>query len=281
MIAYTVVDVFTRKPYAGNPLAIIDAGDLTGAQMQVIARQLNLSETIFITAGAAADAYTVRIFTPAMELPFAGHPSIGAAAWLSRSTGTSGEPVSLTLEEGIGPVHCQAHWDGDVGQARLHAPQLPQSRPPSVDSAAVAAALDVPATALVGEVTCWDAGVPFHVARLADDAMLDSLAVPLIGTINLIVCGAPGPDMDVRVFPQAAGVVEDPATGSAAVALAGWIAEHATGLTDVRIGQGRALGRASTLRLALRYTGAQLHQVELGGSVVWSGSGRLEHAPAP
>ena len=140
---FFTLDVFTRRRYAGNPLAVVLEPDgLDGTAMQAIAREFNLSETVFVFPPAdKAHRAKLRIFTPAAELPFAGHPTVGTAVLLNRLDGGSGKR-DIVLEEGIGPVRCSVEpLDADTGRARFDLARLPAEVGPAAPPAAVAAAL--------------------------------------------------------------------------------------------------------------------------------------------
>src|SRR5579871_2528796 len=118
---YVVADVFTDTPFGGNPLAVfLDGAGLETRQMQAIAREMNLSETTFVTPGSAPGHFRVRIFTPAHELPFAGHPTVGTAVVLAQR-GATGTRTDIVLEEGVGPVRVSLA----PGRATLHRDGVP------------------------------------------------------------------------------------------------------------------------------------------------------------
>src|SRR5271166_483948 len=130
-LAYHLLDVFTETPLAGNPLAVVPEADgLDFSQMQAIAREFNLSETVFVlTPRDPLHAARLRIFTPTQELPFAGHPTLGAAcliALLRAPDMIVKQPLGLALEEEIGSIACEvSHYQGPI-RARLIAPQTPK-----------------------------------------------------------------------------------------------------------------------------------------------------------
>src|SRR6056297_4103313 len=138
MLRFFVYDVFTTTPFTGNPLAIVEGADgLSTAQMQTIARQFNLSETIFVqTPDNPAHTAKVRIFFPTAEIPFAGHPTIGCALNLAGETATH-----VTLEEQAGLVPVTITRDGPTVQAEFTAPKLPRALPATPGRATMAAAL--------------------------------------------------------------------------------------------------------------------------------------------
>jgi trans-2,3-dihydro-3-hydroxyanthranilate isomerase len=141
MLGFQIWDVFTERAFSGNPLAVVsDADILTTAQMQAMARQFNLSETIFVMAPRdRAHTARVRIFTPTAEIPFAGHPTIGCALHLSK-----GRDMRIVLEEKAGPVPVQVR----DGQADFIAPRLPVMLPGRAEPGLIARALDLPADAI-------------------------------------------------------------------------------------------------------------------------------------
>ena len=177
---YLVYDVFTQQPLAGNPLAVvIDADGLDGAAMLAIAREFNLSETVFVLpADAPAHTARLRIFTPAAELPFAGHPTVGAAICLvAERFGAAEEErdAVVVLEEGVGPVRCGVKVQGRGGFAEFDPPVLPAPAGAPAGKGAAAAALAL-ARADIGfenhVPSVWSAGVPFHVVPVRDRSAL-------------------------------------------------------------------------------------------------------------
>ncbi|WP_370299916.1 PhzF family phenazine biosynthesis protein [Abyssibacter sp.] len=294
-LLFTVVDVFTNQPFAGNPLAIVyheaeESLTLATGQMQALAREMNLSETVFVTNWDwGSRRFTLRIFTPSTELPFAGHPSIGAAAWLAgRDTMRESTSQSIDLVERAGLVRCTAQWTDDAGHATLIPPQLPEQSGTEAGGK-VAAELGVPVSALVGDVEVWSAGMAVHCVELDQPGRLAELQAPALGGPLgswELCCFASGPGEDeitARVFPLAAGIQEDPATGAAAVALAGRIAPKMLrdrGQAHVAIQQGAAMGRASTLRLHLLGAAGRLEAVQLSGEVVAVSEGRWLRVPS-
>src|SRR2546421_9260906 len=140
---FVTLDVFTDKRFAGNPLAVVlELDGLETAAMQTIAREFNLSETVFVQPPEnKAHRAKLRIFTPANELPFAGHPTVGTAVLLGRLDGGAA-PREIVLEEGIGPVKCLVEpVAADRGRARFTLPQLPAAAGEAPDNATIAAAL--------------------------------------------------------------------------------------------------------------------------------------------
>ncbi len=283
---YVVVDVFTGQALAGNPLAVVlDAEELDDGRMQAIARELNLSETVFVRPAAEAPhRAALRIFTPARELPFAGHPTVGTAALLALHDGDG--RAAFEVEEKIGAVACFVECrDERRAMARFRAPRLPERIEPAPSAAAVAAALGLGVRDLARPPEVWSAGVPFPCVALRS---LDALArARPHGTLEDVGAGfghvycyvaAGRRRIRARMFAPGAGVAEDPATGSAAAAFAGllYAREHpADGRYDVAIEQGIEMGRPSRIELRLVVREGALAAVEIGGEVVVVAEGRL------
>lgn len=288
---FLILDVFTARAFGGNQLAVLpDASGLSGEAMQVIAREFNFSETSFVLPSTDADAH-VRIFTPAYEMPFAGHPTIGTAlalAW-ERAVPQAG---NILLLEAAGPVRVElSAEDGRAASAELTAPQLPRVLP-GVDLAHCAQALGLE----VGDLgSGWpDApvvttGAPFLIvpiatraalgrARLRDPSLLDGL---IATGVYLVTPDAaePGIDWQVRMFAPGAGVGEDPATGSAAAAFAGLLA-HTTpepeGHWRWRIAQGIEMGRPSLIEASAEKHNGVVTAVRVAGRAVLVAEGEIE-----
>ncbi|GAB4397517.1 MAG: PhzF family phenazine biosynthesis protein [Rhodoferax sp.] len=261
------VDVFTDTPGLGNPLAVVlDAQDLTTQAMQRFARWTNLSETTFLlppsAAGAAAGAhYRVRIFTPAGELPFAGHPTLGSAAvWRSAQPPDQPAPPELVQEcaQGLVRVRC------DGTRLAFAAPPSRRHAPEASALAAVLAALNLNASAVLG-AQVLDNGPRWLTLLLTDRALLlglqpDHGALKALGQkvgVAHIQCaqdtthsiGCSDAVVTVRAFAAATGVPEDPVTGSLNASLAQWL--MADGLAPMRYTahQGHALGRQGRVDL--------------------------------
>src|SRR3954447_12959350 len=275
---YVLSDVFTDTPLEGNQLAVFtDARDLTREEMQSIAREMNLSESVFVFPASARDGahVRIRIFTPALELPFAGHPVLGAAFVL-------GGPLQadvIQLETGAGIVPVALEREG----ARIVFGRMSQPIPtwqPFEREAELLAALDVERSELPVEV--YDLG-PKHVyVALADEAAVAALQpnLKVLGGLGAGVnCFAgSGTQWKTRMFGPALGVDEDPATGSAAGPLAVHLARH--GRTafgeQIEISQGAELGRPSTLYARVEGEADRIDAVEVGGSAVIVARGELQ-----
>lgn len=288
---YQIWDVFTDTPLAGNPLAVVfDADGLTTPQSQAIASEFNLSETIFLSAPEdRAHTHTARIFTPQHELPFAGHPTVGGALAAARRAGGL-EEVVLALK--AGPARCRIA-DGAVPAATVTAPQRPALEDGVADVAQIARALGLPQD-LIGAppltVTRATSGprwtiVPLPAASHLTDIRLDIAAFDALGAqhTSCYAIAPDGPDRyRCRMFAPASGIVEDPATGSAAVAFAAlWV--EALGPVDgehaLSIVQGVEMGRPSELSLTIAVDGGDISRVDLTGTAVLVAEGTLFPGP--
>ncbi|HET7848669.1 MAG TPA: PhzF family phenazine biosynthesis protein [Pseudolabrys sp.] len=291
---FATLDVFTEHRFAGNPLAVVLQSDgLNGDAMQSIAREFNLSETVFIMP-PESDAHRarVRIFTPKRELPFAGHPTVGTAVFLALSDGGAA-PRRLVLEEGIGPVVCDVAPGESCGKASFELPSLSSEigAPPPAEPIAAALGLAKHEVGF-GEFVpaCWSAGAPFTFVPLKT---LDAIrrAEPDLARFKPTFehpavyvftneTAEVGHDFHARMFAPSLGVVEDPATGSAAAAFAGILARYAANLPNgehsFAIEQGYEMERPSLIRLGLTMTAGALTKASIGGGVVLVAEGTIE-----
>lgn len=255
--AFTLVDVFSDRPFGGNQLAVLpDARGISDQVMQQVAREFNFPETTFVLPPrATGHTHRVRIFTPLVEVPFAGHPTIGTAAALTAADPTSDEFV---FEEGIGPV--AVTMDGPSIQMHVPTPTFDTSdaTPPT---AAIASALSLPVDAIV-ESWYGGVGLPFTFIRLTDSDTVDKAVLDrsaweagLNGTWSphlYFFAGDihNGGQIHARFFAPGYGIDEDPATGSACASLVTSLALRTPDpdLTyQIRIDQGIAMGRPSML----------------------------------
>ena len=296
---FHTLDVFTDQPFSGNPLAVLpEARGLTAAQMQILAREFNLSETVFILPPRdPAHTHALRIFTPTAELPFAGHPTLGAA-WLLTVLGAIPlqEPTTtLVFEEGVGPVTVELTVDrGQPTFARLAAAQLPVQGPTPPEPALLAEALTLEVVDLVDgdwRPEAWSGGVPFlcvplrnrealRRARLNGERWAATLADNAWVSQVYPFCRDPADParFHVRMFAPALGVAEDPATGAAAVAFAGYLARRAGNRTlrqCCQLLQGVDFGRPSQLRVEAELAEGQPRSVWVGGAAVLISTGEI------
>ncbi|MET1161479.1 MAG: PhzF family phenazine biosynthesis protein [Pseudoxanthomonas sp.] len=286
---YLQLDVFADRPGAGNPLGVVfDASDMTGEEMQAYAAWANLSETIFFLPASSADAdYRVRIFTPRQELPFAGHPSVGAA-WAALDSGLSHAKQGRLLQEcaaGLLPVRIEERGTRRVIHIRTPHAREVQARLQHEE--ALALALEGLA---LGEIApaLWNNGPNWWLVELADAdavrAMRPELAAIASLTaasdaVGLAVFGRAGVadhDLAVRAYCPAEGIPEDPVTGSANASIAALL-HHAGALPGAEgsyiASQGRELGRDGRVEVRVDeqaevWIGGQVQAV-IRGSVDW------------
>lgn len=295
---FLTCDVFTDTAFGGNPLAVVpDAEGLDDRLMQTIAAEFNLSETIFVLPPAdPANTCRVRIFTPATELPFAGHPTVGCALTLA-ALGIAGQSGAMVLEEKAGAVPVTLGQD-TAGRplATFTAPKVPTLSTEGLPPAHVLARVlglepgDVVTREPLAPAIC-SAGVPFCIVPVEPQALgrirldralweehLASSPAPHLYAVALDDPQRPE-GIRARMFAPAMGIAEDPATGAAATALAAWIDRLAPGLgdgtLDVTVVQGVEMGRPSTMLLALDRRNGALSAVRIGGTAVMISEGTL------
>jgi trans-2,3-dihydro-3-hydroxyanthranilate isomerase len=292
-LEFDTADVFTTTRFGGNPLAVVwDAEVLDAAAMQRIAREFNLSETVFVLAPRApgSDAF-LRIFTPAFEMPFAGHPNVGTAVLLARRRGLAGDGV--TLDQAAGPVSARLSRNGEaITGAEIEAP-VPFRAGEALPVAEIASCLGLPEAAFVTRhhpPMTGSCGARFAIVELADLVALTA-ATPDVAAFRAHLParenGAPVgihlyvrlPDggLRARMFAPLGGVPEDPATGSANVALGGLLLS----LSDrdaltLTVEQGVEMGRPSLLSVRARRDEAGAIRVAVGGGVVPVARGTIE-----
>ena len=298
-LKFHTLDVFTRERFAGNPLAVVlDADALDTATMLKITREFNLSETVFVMASAKpAHSAKVRIFTPGGEVPFAGHPTVGAAALLAelRSPETNGERDALiVLEENIGTVRVGVRQrPGAAAHAEFDAPKLPEPSAgvPPVDLLAATLGLIPSEIGLENHRPCaYSAGMPFvfvPVQTLAAMAKADIHMEhwgPAFGSTHaaFLYCRETvhaTSSFHARMFAPNMGITEDPATGAAAVAFAAVVARFDTPLDGMHkkiIEQGFEMGRPSYIELSMLVRQGKLETVRIGGHAVRVSDGAIE-----
>lgn len=294
-------DVFTDQRFAGNPLAIVtNSAGLDDEAMQTIAGEFNLSETVFIFPPEnPAHSARVRIFTPGRELPFAGHPTVGTAIFLAiQKLGevTREEDAIIVLEENVGPVRAGVRLcPGEAAFAEFDVPQLPAEEGEAGPKAAIAAALDIGAEEIGFEnhvPTIYSAGNPFTFvpvrnldvisrARIARQHWDEAFGTGAASSAFLYTRETVNHDaaFHARMFAPSMGIDEDPATGSAAAALAGVVFrfdEPRDGVNSGIIEQGYEMGRPSQMTLEVEVRGGVLDGVRIGGSAVPVLQGVLE-----
>jgi trans-2,3-dihydro-3-hydroxyanthranilate isomerase len=279
-LTYHVVDVFTDRPYAGNPLAVVlDADDLSTPQLAALAREFNLSETAFPLRDADAD-YRLRIFTPGSELPFAGHPSVGTA-WLLHSLGRIGSG-RIVQRCGAGLLPLSVSSDRVELTAGTPSAGEPYDAGPLLracgltDADAGAAPARTCSTGLVQafvEVASSDA------VRRAEGAALGALGSGAVETVSLFAWDAASRTAHTRVFAGMVGVPEDPATGSAAAAFGAWLVASGyvpgDGETSYVVTQGAEIGRPSRIDGTVVARDGVAVECRVAGSVVPVATGTI------
>jgi trans-2,3-dihydro-3-hydroxyanthranilate isomerase len=296
---FHTVDVFTERPYAGNPLAVFpDARRIPAKRLQGIAREFNLSETVFVyPPRKRGHTRRLRIFTPSEELPFAGHPTVGSAYVLA-ATGAirlTGAETRIILEEGVGPVPVLIRGKrGKPTFAQLTVAKLPEVGPPPPGRTFLAEMLGLDPAELLGGMMAPQAvscGLRFLFVPLRDrdavararvkmdhwEATLKSYWAPQLMVFSRDPIHA-GADVHARVFVPGLSVPEDPATGSAAAALGGYLAARETA-TDARlryqIEQGVEMGRPSYLSVEGEKAGGDVAAVRVGGACAMISEGTI------
>jgi trans-2,3-dihydro-3-hydroxyanthranilate isomerase len=302
-LPFYTADVFTNEMFGGNQVAVFpDAGGLDAPLMQTIARELNLSETVFIfPAEDPGHTRKLRIFTPGTELPFAGHPTLGSAFVLAAigEIALDGPSTSIVFEEGVGPVAVTiGSTAGDHAYCELTAACLPELGPPPPPVDEVAAALSLrPEEVRTDSFSPRGAscGVPYFFVPLRDEDTLGRARPDLsVWERSFSTSWAPnlypfiethgqaGADFRARMFAPGLGVPEDPATGSAAAALAGYLAAARPGGDRTLhwvVDQGVEMGRPSRMHLECDWAGTRVKAVRVGGSSVLVAEARLVTLP--
>ena len=307
-LSFSTLDVFTDRRFGGNPLAVVQgAGGLSDQQMQAIAREFNLSETVFVLpAENPAHSARLRIFTPLKELPFAGHPTVGTAALLAEHKFGQGRDADalIVLEEGIGTLRVGVRLRKErtatgagttEAFAEFDAPKVPveAGKLPPVDVLAAGLGL-IPSE--IGfenhKPVCYAVGNAFAFVPIASREAISRARVngshwaPAFSQQGLVgaylytrQCEHTTSSFHVRMFAPDAGVPEDPATGSAAVCFAGAIARFdrlPDGTHRRTIEQGYEMNRPSLVSLVLNIEGQTLEGVRIGGHCVRVSEGTIE-----
>lgn len=325
-LAFHTLDVFTDTAFAGNPLAVVlEADGLSSAQMQQLAREFNLSETVFVQKATRIGADTVhsrsesgaggtdrsggrsngaphlsgsplhadvrvRIFTPATELPFAGHPTVGTACLLADLGWLPPEATRIVLEENVGLVPVRLVREADRPWfGELTAAKSPEIRVADFDLAALPAVLGIDAEAITS-VRLASCGNPFVIVTLKQPEVLQGIDFDATAARRLLAnswghaiyvaaLGYEG-EWRTRMFAPDLGVTEDPATGSAAVAYAGALALDARARGEQgefawTLHQGVEMGRPSLLMASASIADGKVTAVRVGGHAVRVSEGRI------
>jgi len=295
-LRFHTLDVFTDRTFGGNPLGVFpDAAHLPAEQMQRIAREMNLSETVFLGPPQTPQGTArVRIFTPAREVPFAGHPTVGSAIFLAAvDIAPQAGEMTLVLEENVGPVPVVVRFrNGRPVFATFTTALLPEHRPAPHPVAELAAMVGLDEDDIGGE---WPDGrqlvpemvscgleymvIPVRALHAIRRSALDTarwqhlLSDAWAHHVYLVCMEAEGEGVDVhvRMFAPGSGVPEDPATGSAAAALGGYLSK-AHGSRTARLAwtveQGLEIGRPSILHVEADRAGGSTTAVRVGGAAV-------------
>jgi len=291
---YLQYDVFTDKPLAGNQLAVFtETAGLTADQMQAMTRETKFSECTFVQpAEAAGTDVRLRIFGPANEMQFAGHPVIGSTFALADDGVITTGRKEFTFGLGIGPTLVELEWQGDRLQFAWMTQQKPVFGPTLNAPSALAATLGIDASALrpgvlPQEVNC---GSPFFMVPLVSRAAVDQAVVDLRAAAAMfeaakitrrglfIFSTEPGPD-GATAYSRMMGANEDPATGSASGPLGSYLVKHGLVPADkagsIVSAQGVKMGRPSRIHIKIDLAGGEISRVRVGGTSVLVGEGRL------
>jgi trans-2,3-dihydro-3-hydroxyanthranilate isomerase len=296
-IRYLHLDVFTASPFEGNQLAVFPApGDLTGEQMQVIAREMNFSESTFILPAEGDGDVRMRIFTPGSELPIAGHPTIGSTFALVIEGVIAPGRRDFVFELGVGPTPVTLDWDGDALSFAWMTMPLPTFGATIENRGALARAMGVAPEDLAGGLPAQlvSCGVPYVLVPMTSRAAVDAVSIERqafarccreAGIDETPVFffttdgGTPGETAYSRMVAPAFGIAEDPATGSASGPLGCYLVQHGVVTADranaIVSLQGVGMGRPSRIHIAIDGDAGRITRVRVGGQAVLVGRGEL------
>ena len=296
-LPFLTLDVFTDHTFGGNPLGVFpDASDLPSDLMQRVAREMNLSESVFLGPPEHDGDARVRIFTPGLEVPFAGHPTVGTAIYLASllDDAPADGTRALVLEENVGPVPVDVRFeDGEPTFARFTTALLPEHRPSPVPPVDLARMIGLDPSDLAADlapemVSC---GLPYHIVPIAtldavrrcalDMGLWQRLVSASWAHHVYVICletESADADVHVRMFAPGSGVPEDPATGSAGAALGGYLSKadgSEAGSLRWTVEQGSEIGRPSILHVEADRSGGATTAVRVGGSAVFVSHGTM------
>ncbi len=297
-LQYRIVDVFTDRMFGGNPLAVfLDARGLADTEMQSLAKEMNLSESTFIfPADDPANDFKVRIFTPGRELPMAGHPTIGTSFVLAREglAPRDREELILRLEEKVGVIPVRMQFENGAPKMIWMTQPLPTFSEPILDPTLAAEMLnlderDVDAELPIQIVSC---GVPYPIIPVRSLSAMRRLQfrtdvarreLAQFGPTEALVFTRevenPGSSVHSRMFAPEFGILEDPATGSAAGPLGAYLVKHqvisANPTALILNEQGIEMGRPSFLHVRITTAGTEITEVQVGGAAVFVGAGEI------
>lgn len=297
---YAILDVFTKEPLAGNQLAVVlDSEGLSDARMLAITREFNLAETVFVQPPAQpGHKASLRIFCPAYEMPFAGHPTVGTAVLLALEAfgaDAAGQDAVFVVEEKVGAIRCAvALHSGKAGHAIFDVPRQSAPVQAAMDEDALAAMLGLLPSEIGFEnhrPSVYSAGVPYWLVPVRDLAVI-ARARPVIqnwqaampenvGSVYLYTreTRTLGHHFHARMFWLGEGIIEDPATGSAAAAFAGAVAHFdqlPAGTHRFVIEQGFEIQRPSLIGLEVDIENGGLHASRIGGDAVLLARGTID-----
>ncbi|RUR54581.1 PhzF family phenazine biosynthesis protein [Vreelandella populi] len=281
---YYLLDVFTDQPFSGNQLAVfVNAGGLSTETMQAVANELNLAETVFLGAATGSNHYPMRIFTPTQELPFAGHPTVGTAQLLAE-LGLVKREQTLVLHPPVGELSIR--YSGE--KAAFTTARPTSITPSTLDQETAASLLGLQSHQVIGTPVISSCGLAFHLIELSDPAALKNIhisaavwasAIASSGTEQIYLyvtetSESSATTLRSRMFSREHGLCEDPATGSAAAALTGYLASTQTSPLRLQIHQGVDMGRPSVIFTAANGD-LKPGFVHVGGNAVVIGKGEF------
>ncbi|MFC1492549.1 PhzF family phenazine biosynthesis protein [candidate division KSB1 bacterium] len=288
---FYIVDVFAEKKYAGNQLAVFrNTRDLTDTQMQDIAREMNYSETTFIISEESRNnGFDVRIFTPKVELPFAGHPTLGTAYIIHKEIlGAKTDIVNLNLKAGQIPVKIDSCCNNNLGWMRQVTPSFGEV----FEKEKFAEILNIDSEDIFDEYPVQEVSTGFYTfivplksleavkkARVSKNILFELIKSTKAQTVLVFAPETikPENDLNVRFFGDALGITEDPATGSANGCLAAYLVKHkylGTSNIDIQVEQGYEIDRPSLLLLKAEDKNEGI-EVNVGGNVILVAKGEL------
>lgn len=282
IVEYYLLDVFTDQPFTGNPLAVfLDTDGLSTSTMQALANELNLAETVFLGAATEPGHYPVRIFTPTRELPFAGHPTVGTAHLLAELNLVN-RAEDVVLMPPIGELVVSYKQ----GIATFTTAQPATVMDSTIDHATAAKLLGLESNQVIGSPVFSSFGLPFHLIELADHDALARISIDtalwqssvMTSSAEQVYLYVTEPSdnaaikINSRMFCMHASICEDPATGSAAAALTGYLASLQPDALQCTIHQGVEMGRPSVIHTAANGE-IKRSFVTVGGSAVLVGQG--------
>ena len=279
---YYLLDVFTDRPFSGNPLAVfLNADGWETRTMQALANELNLAETVFLSAATEPNHFPMRIFTPSRELPFAGHPTVGTAHLLAE-LGVVNREQGLVLHPPIGELLLSYQHDRPIFETAQPA-MITDS---TINRITAVELLGLDIHQVVGDPVIASYGLPYHLIQLSDVAALERVQISAAAWARAVMVSpaeqvylyvleqtnAAATVIKSRMFCMHASLCEDPATGSAAAALTGYLASLQPGALQCTIHQGIEMGRPSLIHTAAN--GDIKHgYVQVGGHAVVMGKG--------